>query len=114
MWPDIFVRFIIGGTVVSLFSILGDLFKPKSFAGLFSAAPSVALASLWLAFEKHGGAYASTEGLSMVVGAIALYVYSYVVSWILLHYKYATSIVTACTLVVWFAVAFGIWALFLK
>jgi hypothetical protein len=45
MGPLIF-RFVVGGIIVSAFSILGDLLKPRSFAGLFSAAPSVALATL--------------------------------------------------------------------
>ena len=40
------VRFLIGGLAVSSFAILGDLLRPKSFAGLFGAAPSVALATL--------------------------------------------------------------------
>jgi hypothetical protein len=35
---DLILRFFIGGTVVSLFAILGDLFRPKSLAGLFGAA----------------------------------------------------------------------------
>jgi hypothetical protein len=39
-------RFLIGGFVVSAFALLGDLLRPKSFAGLFGAAPSVALATL--------------------------------------------------------------------
>ena len=43
---EILLRFIIGGTVVSSFAIVGDIFKPKSSAGLFGAAPSVALANL--------------------------------------------------------------------
>jgi hypothetical protein len=34
MTPLIFC-FVMGGLVVSLFAILGDLLKPKSFAGLF-------------------------------------------------------------------------------
>ena len=40
------LRVIIGGTVVSTFALLGDVLKPRSFAGLFGAAPSVALATL--------------------------------------------------------------------
>ena len=40
---------------VSLFAVAGDVLRPKSFAGLFGAAPSVALATLTLAFWKHGG-----------------------------------------------------------
>jgi len=42
------IRFVIGGLVVSVFAICGDVLRPKSFAGLFGAAPSVALASLAL------------------------------------------------------------------
>jgi Protein of unknown function (DUF3147) len=38
-------RFLIGGLTVSIFSLIGDILKPKSFAGLFGAAPSVALAT---------------------------------------------------------------------
>jgi hypothetical protein len=33
------LRVIIGGTVVSTFALLGDVLKPRSFAGLFGAAP---------------------------------------------------------------------------
>ena len=33
------VRFLIGGIAVSLFAVLGDVLRPKSFAGLFGAAP---------------------------------------------------------------------------
>src|SRR4051794_26826017 len=40
------IRFFIGGLIVSIFAALGDIFRPKSFAGLFDAAPSVALATL--------------------------------------------------------------------
>ena len=35
---EMLLRFVIGGVVVSIFAVL-DLFKPKSFAGLFAAAP---------------------------------------------------------------------------
>ena len=40
------LRFIVGGAIVSAFATLGDMLKPKSFAGLLGAAPSVALATL--------------------------------------------------------------------
>ena len=40
------IRFLVGGVVVSAFAMLGDILRPKSFAGLFGAAPSVALATL--------------------------------------------------------------------
>ena len=47
-------RFAVGGLIVSLFVALGDVLKPKSFAGLFAAAPSVALAALGLTIAADG------------------------------------------------------------
>jgi hypothetical protein len=47
------VRFVAGGVVVLAVASLGDMLRPKSFAGLFGAAPSVALATLALAFGEH-------------------------------------------------------------
>jgi hypothetical protein len=44
LMSELLLRFAIGGIVVSAFATLGDVFKPKSFAGLFEAAPSLALA----------------------------------------------------------------------
>jgi hypothetical protein len=40
------LRFLVGGIAVSAFAALGDSLRPKSFAGLFGAAPSIALATL--------------------------------------------------------------------
>ena len=47
---------------VSLFAVLGDLFEPKTFGGLFGAAPSVALATLALSIHAHGAAYGAASG----------------------------------------------------
>jgi uncharacterized membrane protein (GlpM family) len=69
-------RFLIGGAVVSLFAMAADILRPKGFAGLFSAAPSVALATLALTALKEGPAYVALEARSMVLGAIALFVYA--------------------------------------
>jgi hypothetical protein len=55
------VRFLVGGIVVSTFAILGDVLRPKSFAGLFGAAPSVALATLGIAVYRHGAGYAKAK-----------------------------------------------------
>jgi hypothetical protein len=38
--------FLAGGVAVAAFAALGDTLRPKSFAGLFGAAPSIALATL--------------------------------------------------------------------
>ena len=86
---EILFRFLIGGIVVSCFAILGDLFKPKSFAGLFGAAPSVALATLGLSVGSQGNSYAATEARSMFLGAIAFFAYA---SWVTICVKPKTKI----------------------
>ena len=65
---EILARFAIGGVVVSLFAMLGDVFRPKSFAGLFGAAPSIALATLGLTVAHQSKAYAAVEARSMMLG----------------------------------------------
>ena len=62
---------MVGGLIVSLFAAFGDLLKPKSFAGLFAAAPSVALATLGLTMLTNAPLYAATESRSMIAGAAA-------------------------------------------
>jgi hypothetical protein len=69
------VRFILGGLIVSLFSVTGELWKPKTFSGIFGAAPSVALASLALTFAKQGPPVVALLARSMVIGSVALYAY---------------------------------------
>jgi hypothetical protein len=66
------IRFLAGGFVVSAFAMLGDLLRPKSFAGLFGAAPSVALTTLGIAVYQRGADYAALQTQAMVAGALAL------------------------------------------
>ena len=70
------VRFFLGGVVVSAFAMLGDILRPKSFAGLFGAAPSVALATLGIAVYRQGAGHAALQSRAMTAGAIALAIYS--------------------------------------
>lgn len=65
MAGDLLLRFLIGGLVISAFALVGHVVRPKTFAGLFGAAPSVALATLALAFRDQAVAYVATEGRSM-------------------------------------------------
>ncbi|HEY6821558.1 MAG TPA: DUF3147 family protein [Burkholderiales bacterium] len=108
------IRFLIGGVVVSLFSVLGDLFRPKSFAGLFDAAPSVALATLALAVIKEDAIYAGIESRSMIAGAAALLVYSQLTSWLLMRGRLSSLAASLIALPLWFAAAFLLWAMFLR
>ena len=106
---QILIRFILGGTIVSAFAILGDVLKPKSFAGLFGAAPSVALATLALTVVSGGAPYAAIEARSMMVGAIAFFIYASLVSRMMMRYKIRAILVTLCSIPVWLGVAGGIY-----
>ncbi len=106
---ELLIRFLLGGFVVSAFAILGDTMKPKSFAGLFGAAPSVALATLGLTITQHGKGYASIEARSMLLGALAFCLYAYLVSRLLLRHKFPVWPVAAGSLVVWLGSALGLW-----
>ena len=108
---DLILRFLIGGAVVSMFAILGDVLRPKSFAGLFGAAPSIALATLGLTIHRNGKAFASVEARSMVFGAIGFLVYSSLVSWALRRYRPPTLLATVALMPIWFIVSFGFWFL---
>jgi len=100
---------LIGGTVVCLFAELADIFQPKSFAGLFGAAPSVALASLGIAVWKDGRILAATEARSMVAGAAAFSVYAFLCSRMLMRRKHSALAIALAMMPVWFGVAFTLY-----
>jgi hypothetical protein len=106
---EMLVRFMVGGAVVSFFALLGDMLRPKSFAGLFSAAPSVALATLALTIHKSGAAYASKEAKTMLLGSMAFLFYSALTSFFLRRFKPSALLVSFALTPVWFAVSIGTW-----
>ena len=53
-WSQILVRWVVGGLVVSVFALFGTVLEPKSFAGVFGGAPSVAIATLVLTLTTKG------------------------------------------------------------
>lgn len=101
-------RFVVGGLAVSAFAVLADVLRPKDFAGLFGAAPSVALATLGIALWQHGANYAFTQGEAMMLGAVALFIYSIVVCRLLMRGHWNALPATLAALVVWLAVAIGL------
>jgi Protein of unknown function (DUF3147) len=106
------IRFLIGGIVVSSFAVLGEIFRPKSFAGLFGAAPSIALATFGLTIAKQGKPYAEIEARSMILGAIAFFVYASAVSFILMRFKPHALKTTITLMPIWFGISFGLLYLF--
>src|SRR5690242_2790251 len=111
---QVLIRFLVGGVMVSAFALMGDLLKPKSFAGLFGAAPSVALATLGLTIAVDAASFAATESRSMIAGAVAFFAYASSVSWIMMRLKIKALAVTMAAIPLWLGVAFAGWHLFLK
>jgi uncharacterized membrane protein (GlpM family) len=105
---DLVIRFLVGGFVVSLFAMIGGALKPKSFAGLFAAAPSVALATISLTVLKKGPEYAAIEAQSMILGAIAFLIYACLVSRALFRGTLPVLPTTAIGLVAWIGLALAL------
>lgn len=105
------LRFLIGGTIVTSFAVLGEIFRPKSFAGLFGAAPSIALATIGITIVHHGKAYAAIEARSMIFGSIAFFCYACAASWLLMRFKPHALTTTIALLPVWLGASLGLWFL---
>lgn len=105
---EILLRFVIGGFVVSLFALLADALKPRSFAGLFSAAPSVALATIALTLHKNGSSYAAIDARSMMAGAVALMAFAYVAGRSLTRTSWSTWAIASLCLLLWLGCAFAL------
>ena len=111
---DYLIRFLIGGAAVSGFALLGDITRPKSFAGIFGAAPSVALATLALTLRSEGAPYTATEARSMIVGAIATGAYAWACRQVMWKASISVRLITFAGLLGWLAVALLGWFFFLR
>jgi hypothetical protein len=108
-FSELIARFLIGGVIVSFFAVLAEIFRPKSFAGLFGAAPSIALATLGITIAGHGKTYAAIEARSMICGAIAFLLYAACVSFVMIRLKPRALTATVVLMPVWFAASFAFW-----
>jgi hypothetical protein len=66
------LRGVAGGTLVAVFALIGEVVSPKAFAGLFSAAPSVAVASLTITLLFEDARTAHHDAVGMVVGGVGM------------------------------------------
>jgi hypothetical protein len=107
-------RFLLGGLIVSAFAVVGDVLRPKGFAGLFGAAPSVALATLTLSLFAEGKHYAALEARSMVAGAFAFFGYTLACVYLMGKRHLRAAPTTVALLVVWGIFALVFWSLFLR
>jgi uncharacterized membrane protein (GlpM family) len=109
MIGEILLRFALGGAIVSAFAVAGELLQPKTFSGLFGAAPSVAIATLGIAFATRAGEYAGIEARSMLIGCAALFVYSATCAATIQHERMPVWLGAVLAWAVWAAVAFAVW-----
>jgi hypothetical protein len=58
--------------MVVAFSLIAETLRPKSLAGVHSAAPAVALASLSITIVAEGPSTAALAALGMIGGAVAM------------------------------------------
>ena len=67
---------LLGGVLVLAFAALSETLKPKRFAGILAAAPSVAIAGLAVGSTAKGPADQAHSAQTMIAGAVALAVYA--------------------------------------
>lgn len=111
---ELIFRFLVGGALVSVFAMVGDALRPKSFAGLFGAAPSIGLATLGLTIATEGKMYAATEARSMIAGAVAFFIYASVVSKIMMRFRPSALATTTVCLLVWLGASYGLWYVWVR
>ena len=100
---------LLGGGAVVAFSLVGEAGHPKRFAGLFSAAPSVAVASLLMTALTKGSAATVPYARGMLIGSAGMIAYC-LVSLFLIDRLHALAGSIASWLA-WLAVAGGLYLL---
>jgi uncharacterized membrane protein (GlpM family) len=97
------VKAAAGGTLVVAFALLSQALSPKRFAGLFSAAPAVALAGLAVTLLDKGSHEAHQNAAGTIAGSIGMAAYAAAVVPLLRRTRAAAAAVLA--LAVWVVVA---------
>lgn len=108
--PQMLLHFLVGGLIVSAFAVLGDILHPKGFAGLFAAAPSVAIATLSLTVAAKGAQFAALEARSMLVGEVAFIAYAASCAYCLGRRHTRAAPTSLLLLALWAAVAGALYA----
>jgi uncharacterized membrane protein (GlpM family) len=99
----ILIKGLVGGLLVLAFALLSEALTPKRFAGLFGAAPAVALAGLAIVLLDKGAHDAHQEAVGMLAGAGGMVVYALVVITLLRRLPANRAALSA--LGAWFGVA---------
>jgi uncharacterized membrane protein (GlpM family) len=103
------VKGLIGGLAVVAFSLIAECARPKRFAGLFAAAPSVALASLAITAANKSAKGTLPYARGMLIGSAGMFAYCVVSQFLIERLRaLAGSIISWLA---WFVVAGGLYLL---
>ena len=94
---------LVGGVFVAAFALIGESVQPKSFSGLFSAAPSIALGALTITLLTDGSSDAKEQTLAMVFGALAMVLFCTLAAVAIERFDAVYG--SAVSFLAWFAVA---------
>jgi uncharacterized membrane protein (GlpM family) len=70
------IKGLAGGSLVVAFALLSEGLRPKRFAGLFSAAPAVAIAGLTVVVLGETAHKAHENSLGMIAGCVGMIAYA--------------------------------------
>ena len=108
----ILLKGIVGGVLVVLFALVGEVTRPRSIAGITSGAPSIAAAGLLVTLLTSGVAMAWNLSLGMIAGAVALVCWCFIGVDAVKRFGGLKGSLAATGL--WFTVAFALWAVVLR
>ena len=103
----IVAKTLFGGVLVLVFAALSETLKPKRFAGILAAAPSVAIAGLAVGALSKGPADQAHAAQTMIAGAVALAVYAAVATFTLRRFGPLKGAAVAG--LAWIVVAVGLY-----
>ena len=99
----IVIKGLAGGALVVAFALLSEGLSPKRFAGLFSAAPAVAIAGLTVVVIGETTHKAHENALGMIAGGFGMMAYAAAVVPLLRRKR--ASVAATLALFAWTAVA---------
>lgn len=99
------VQALAGGALVVAFSLVGAALEPKRLAGIFSAAPSIAIAGLVVTVVTLGDRAASEAAVGMLFGAAGFVAFSVLVRPLIARMSAVAASVFGCG--AWIVVAAG-------
>jgi uncharacterized membrane protein (GlpM family) len=97
------IKGVAGGGLVVAFALLSEALSPKRFAGLFSAAPAVAIAGLTVTLLDKGSHSAHESAVGMLAGSAGMIAYAAAVVPLLRRMR--ASAAAAVALGAWLALA---------